>query len=256
VDENKSSLYVGDCWEYLRQRAEDFHEEVGPHPSQRPFDTIFADPPDNIGLGYEGYEDKRTQEEYEEFLYDRLWSFAMNAKTVWLSFNAKHIAPVTAIMDGIADGRDMELRLMVQTYTFGMYRESDLGLDFRPMYRLREKDAPRFPDTIRIESWRQKNGDKRAGPHGKVPSDVFRFPRVTGNSKQRRSWHPTQLHEGLVERCLRLTTPGLGTVLDPFAGTGTVARVCDRLGFYCVSCEASSHYADKIQEDLPGVVRV
>jgi hypothetical protein len=117
------------------------------------------------------------------------------------------------------------------------------------LLRLRRADAPLFPDVIRVLSWRQKNGDKRADPRGRVPGDVFDFPRVTGNSRQRRSWHPTQLHEGLVDRCLRLTTPPGGRVLDPFAGTGTTLRVCRRAGFACTLVEIDPEYCAWIAEE-------
>ncbi|KKM18368.1 hypothetical protein LCGC14_1666330, partial [marine sediment metagenome] len=73
-------------------------------------------------------------------------------------------------------------------------------------------------------------------------SDVFDFPRVVGNSRQRRPWHPTQLHEGLVERCIRMSTIKGDRVLDPFAGTGTTLRVCKRLQRSCTLIENSEEY--------------
>ena len=87
-----------------------------------------------------------------------------------------------------------------------------------------------------------ENGDKRADPRGRVPGDVFDFTRVVGNSKQRRPWHPTQLNEGLVERCVRLTTPPGEPVLDPFGGTGTTLRVCERTGNPCTLVELDPGY--------------
>ena len=131
----------------------------------------------------------------------------------------------------------MEAKPCVQTYTFGQHNHHDLGNNHRPLLRLRWSDAPLLPDAIRVPSWRQENGDKRADPRGRVPGDVFDFTRVTGNSKQRRPWHPTQLNEGLVERCVKLTTPPGESILDPFAGTGTTLRVCRRLGYPCTLIE-------------------
>jgi DNA modification methylase len=112
--------------------------------------------------------------------------------------------------------------------------------------RLRWRDAPLYPDAIRVPSWRQENGDKRADPRGRVPGDVFDFTRVTGNSKQRRTWHPTQLNEGLVERCVKLTTPTGGRVLDPFGGTGTTLRVCKRLKLPCTLIELDREYCRRM----------
>ena len=148
----------------------------------------------------------------------------------------------------------LEAKSCVQTFTFGQHSHHDLGNNHRPLLRLRWHEAPLFPDAIRVPSWRQENGDKRADPRGRVPGDVFDFTRVTGNSKQRRAWHPTQLNEGLVERCIKLTTPEGGTVLDPFGGTGTTLRVCKRIQRPCTLIELDSDYCAKIAEEH-GMVR-
>ena len=103
-----------------------------------------------------------------------------------------------------------------------------------------------YPDAIRVPSWRQLNGDKRADPRGRVATDVFDFPRVTGNSGQRRKWHPTQLNEKLYERCIRLTCNETDTVCDMFGGTGTMARVCATTGNPCILIERDGSYCEKI----------
>ena len=87
-----------------------------------------------------------------------------------------------------------------------------------------------------------------------MPGDVFDFTRVVGNSKQRRPWHPTQLNEGLVERCVRLTTPEGESVLDPFGGTGTTLRVCRPLGYPCTLIEIDKGYCAEIVKEH-GMVR-
>jgi len=219
------------------------------------FDTIFADPPDNICLGYNAYEDKLPRDAYVELLHSWLDAFVRHANTVWVSFNSRWTVAV-----GLAAARLMkthatlEVKPCVQTFTFGQHNHHDLGNNHRPLWRFRDAKAPLFPDAIRVPSWRQLNGDKRADPRGRVPGDVFDFPRVTGNSKQRRAWHPTQLNEHLVEQCLRLTTPPGGNVLDPFGGTWTTLRVCKRLGLDCTLIELDALYCAKIREEHPDVV--
>jgi DNA modification methylase len=108
------------------------------------------------------------------------------------------------------------------------------------------RDAELYPDTIRVPSWRQLHGDKRANPKGRVPGDVFDFPRVVGNSKQRRRWHPTQLHKGLYERCVKLSCSPDDSVCDIFAGTGTLGRVCKHTGNPCTLVEMDPNYCEKI----------
>jgi site-specific DNA-methyltransferase (adenine-specific) len=226
-------LYNGDCLEVL--------------PSLEPVDTIFADPPDNLGLDYATYRDKLPDDKYLGLLGEWLHQLVYKAKTLWFSFNARWTFETGRMVAGMLDRlRGLEVKPCVQTYTFGQHNHHDLGNNHRPLWRLRWHDAPLFPDAIRVPSWRQENGDKRADPRGRVPGDVFDFTRVVGNSKQRRTWHPTQLNEGLVERCLKLTTPPAGTVLDPFAGTGTTLRVCKRINLPCTLIELDREYCLRI----------
>jgi len=212
--------------------------------------TLFADPPDNLGLNYHGYKDRLPDADYVTLLRQWLHTFVLCAKTVWFSYNAKWTFEVGKIVtEMLACNRGLEAKPCVQTYTFGQHNQHDLGNNHRPLLRLRWPDAPLLPDAIRVQSWRQEHGDKRADPRGRVPGDWFDFTRVTGNSKQRRPWHPTQLNEGLIERCILLTTPEGGTVCDPFAGTGTTLRVCKRINRPCTLIELDPLYCAKIAEE-------
>ena len=236
----KHTLINADCLAYLS----------GKSTGQRQWTTIFADPPDNIGLGYDTYKDALPEGQYAAMLYQWLAMFTASAKTVWFSYNVRWSFEVGRIVCQLL-GRyeSLEAKHCVQTFTFGQHNHHDLGNCHRPLLRLRWQDAPLFPDAIRVSSWRQEHGDKRADPRGRVPGDVFDFPRVTGNSKQRRRWHKTQLHEGLVERCIRLTTPPGETVLDPFGGTGTTLRACKRAGNQCTLIEVDTGYCEKIADE-------
>ena len=231
-------LICDDCLNYLKA-------------SDEAWATIVADGPDNIGLGYDTYKDHQSNENYVRLLHDWLNVFIRKAKTVWLSYNSKWTFEIGSAVKQVL-GRhcgEVEAKPCVQVFTFGQHNHHDLGNNHRPLLRLRWHDAPLFPDAIRVPSWRQDNGDKRADPRGRVPGDVFDFTRVVGNSKQRRAWHPTQLNEGLVERCIKLTTPPGDSVLDPFAGTGTTLRVCRAIGNPCTLIELDPGYCEKIAEE-------
>ena len=231
------TLVNDDCLSYLRD-------------DQTVWDTLFADPPDNLKLKYSGYKDCLPAAEYIAHLRQWLHCFIARAKTVWFSYNAKWTFEVGRIVTEILECRpDLEAKPCVQTFTFGQHRQEDLGNNHRPLLRLRWSGASLFPDAIRVPSWRQEHGDKRADPRGRVPGDVFDVPRVTGNSKERRNWHPTQLGERLVERCVLFTTPENGTVCDPFAGTGTSLRVCKRINRPCTLIEVDALYCAKIAEE-------
>ena len=210
----------------------------------------FADPPDNLGLEYDGYDDNLPEDEYYLLLHDLVFGLPRIAGITWISYNAKWTAMMGSIVYDLTKcNSSIEKKHCVQIFTFGQHNKHDLGNGYRPTWRLRWPDAPLYPDQIRIESERQKMGDPRANPDGKVPLDVFDFTRVVGNSSQRRRWHPTQLNEGLIERCVKLSTAEGDRVLDPFAGTGTVLRVCRRAKRWSTSFEISEAYCEKIAEE-------
>lgn len=211
-------------------------------------DMVFADPPDNIGLAYSEYRDRVSHKQYRDLLYDTVSIGTALAPHLWVSFNAKWTMLMAEICSSYQQTHD--IRPCVQTFTFGQHRKTDLGSNYRPLWRISEFDAKVHPDQIRVPSQRQLSGDKRACPDGRVPGDVFDFPRVVGNSKQRRNWHPTQLHEGLVERCVKLCTLEGDHVIDLFAGTGTTGRVCQRIGRSAALVELDGFYVKKLEEEF------
>jgi site-specific DNA-methyltransferase (adenine-specific) len=241
-------LYHGDCLEVI-PRMENWMPTC-----------IFADPPDNIGLGYNEYPDRLSDEDYVKLLDRWLHLFVDTAFTTWFSFNVKWTIDVSIISRRLQEEfPDLDIHHGVQTFTFGQHNKRDFGNNHRPLWRFRRHDACIYPEQIKVKSKRQEMGDKRAAPGGRVPGDVHNFPlllvdvydypRVTGNSGQRRKWHPTQLHEGLVERCIKSCTVEGNTVCDPFAGTGTTLRVCERIGRSCVTMDTDRDYCEKISEE-------
>ena len=208
------------------------------------FDCCIADPPDNLGLKYKNYKDNLSEKEYIKKLESWIYACGTLSNICWMSFNARYVFKVGVILESQLF-QEYEARLFIQHFTFGQNNRNDCGNGYRPILRLKHKDAKLYPDTIKVPSWRQLNGDSRAAEGGKVPLDSWTdFPRVTGNSKQRREWHPTQLHEGLIQRMVNLSCPVNGTVLDAFSGTGTVLRaIKDR---YITSVELDEYYCKQI----------
>ena len=55
--------------------------------------------------------------------------------------------------------------------------------------------------------------------------------------------HPTQKPVALMEWCLGFL-PGAKTILDPFAGSGTTAVACEKMGRHCTAIELDPDYFD------------
>lgn len=85
--------------------------------------------------------------------------------------------------------------------------------------------------------------DKRLNPEntlkGKNPTNVWQIGRLNGNSKERVG-HPTQKPVEIIERIIKsLSYPG-AVVLDFFAGSGTVGRVCIAERRHCLMCDSNN----------------
>lgn len=99
-------------------------------------------------------------------------------------------------------------------------------------------------DSVRIpysdEDLKLALKDKRLNPEntikGKNPTNVWQIGRLNGNSKERVG-HPTQKPIAIIERFVKaLSYPG-SIVLDFFAGSGTVGRVCVAEKRHCLMCD-------------------
>ena len=69
-------------------------------------------------------------------------------------------------------------------------------------------------------------------------------------SEHGRAIHPTQKPIEIVEPLMRYACPLGGTVLDPFAGSGTTGLVAKRLGRNAILIELNPEYADMARERL------
>jgi len=212
-------------------------------------DLIIADPPDNIGLKYDGFDDSNPVSEYITNL--ETWLSRMSNITngpIFFTFNEKWTKEVETIIDKL----EIPLIQRIQWYyTFGQDQTSNsrYGLCYRPIYWLNSSFCN--PEKIKVPSARQaKYNDKRAKTGGKMPPNVWEFSRICGTFKERRKWVPTQLPLKLVERIALGHCREGGCVLDPFLGTGTTAIICKELNLDFVGMEFSKDIIEKTSEYL------
>lgn len=206
---------------------------------------VWADPPDNLGVEYDGVSDKNPA--YTGWLWEVMHRGFQHSDVFWLSYYHKHQDIVMRELQQIIS---KDWRQFIWRFTFGQHRHTDCGNGYRPILRLMHPDAKLYPDAIRVESARQKLGDKRADPRGRVPDDVWEFPRVCGTFHERKKWHPNQHPKDLLRRMVLFSTKPGDLVIDMFAGTGNMLEVCKELGRNCIGIELSEFYCEKIRETL------
>lgn len=237
------------------------------------YDTAFVDPPFNIGYAYDAYDDARPKDEY------------LGWCAVWLDLCVERLTPEGTLwlaigqnvypdVDVLARRAGLHRRsTVIWHYTFGVACTGNFAHSYTNLaYYTRNRTRFHFdPDAVRVPSARQAvYGDKRANPAGKLPDDVWFYrpqelpeglpadgdvwhaPRVAGTFHARQDV-PTHMPEQVVARCLKVTTPTGGLVLDLMAGSGTTSAVCKKLGMRYTAIELSADCVAKMGRRLEGV---
>lgn len=220
---------------------------------QESVDLIFADPPFNIGKKYLGCWDKNAQYYY----WTNDWiSLAFNLLkkngSMFVAIGDKHVCDVKRHLDTRMHFRSW----IIWHYEFGMYCKKTFGRCHTHIlyYSKSEKDFTFNSDAILVESARQKMGDKRASPKGKIPGDVWKFSRVCGtfNERAKGANHPCQMPLDIMDRIIRVASNEGDLVLDPFAGTGTTLLSAAKNNRRWIGIEQSPVYCDNIKKRLDG----
>lgn len=229
-------------------------------------DLLFADPPFNRGIQYDNLDDSLSREEYT------LWM----AK--WLAEAVYALKPEGSLFVAISDEWVAEYKVMMSSmglylrnwivwhYSFGVACTSKFSRSHTHiLYFTKAKNKFTFnPDSVRVQSARQQQGDPRANPKGKVPDDtwilspgpdfftpegdVWGDKRVAGTHAERvrsakgETQHPCQMPLSLMERVILAASNEGEVVCDPFAGTATTLVAAKTLGRKYVGWEQSPVY--------------
>jgi DNA modification methylase len=85
------------------------------------------------------------------------------------------------------------------------------------------------------------------------PTNVWKTPRLNGNSKERVG-HPTQKPKALIERLMLSLSYRGSTVLDFFAGSGVSTRVAVELGRHSISSDLDEHFPEYLRGHLSQMI--
>lgn len=236
-----NKVYLGDCIEIMKT----FPDEC--------IDLIFADPPYNIGMKYDKWQDNLEYEKYinwsEKWLTEA-YRILKKTGSIYVAIGDEFAAEIVLIMKKL--GLYMR-NWIIWYYTFGQHQNRKFCRSHTHILYF-VKDLKKFTfnaNKIRIPSARQLvYKDKRANPLGRIPDDVWCFSRVCGTFKERIADHPCQMPEAILERIILASSNPGDIVLDPFGGTGTTAIVAKKLGRNFITIEISENYYNLIIKRL------
>lgn len=246
-------LYVGDCRDVLPTI-----------PDNGCVDLIFADPPFNWDVPYDGWEDNMPREVYEQFTFD------------WLDACIDVLSPTGSIWISIPDDTAAEIVMHLKRrgltminwcvwhFRFGQHRDGAfITSKVHALYFSKDpKNRVWNPDEILEQSDRASiYNDKRtqAKEHNKgmrVPMDVWYgkyWGRIQGNNKERRQGHHNQNPEVYLERIILSCSNEGDLVLDPFTGSGTTNTVARAHGRRSIGIEYSQATAESAWERITSI---
>jgi adenine-specific DNA-methyltransferase len=229
----RSQILIGDCLDVLRSLE---RESVN---------LVVTDPPYNIGIDY-GF-GKKADRRGDYWAWCRKWIYLCNRVlrpdgSLWIISGQEHGAEIDLSLQ--LEGLTVRNRITWHE-TFGVYCHGKFGRCSRPIfYAVKGKGFTFNREAVTVPSARQtKYGDRRAAPGGKIMSDVWQINRVCGTFRERVKGVPTQLPEELVRRIVGVSSNPGDTVLDPFAGSGTISSVSAALGRKAIGIELNPEYA-------------
>lgn len=205
-------------------------------------DLIVADPPYNLGKNYGNNIDSKDRAEYQAFTSGWVKQAVRLLKpggSLYCFMGVKFIARLYLLLEE-------EVGLTPQGwitwhYTQGMGRKRGFSPRHEDiLWFSKGSDAVFNLDDVRVP---QKYYRKRNNMAGANPGDVWQFSHVHYCAAERLP-HPTQKPEALLERIIAASSNTGDTVLDPFLGSGTTARVAQVLGREATGIEINPDYIE------------
>jgi DNA modification methylase len=221
-------------------------------------DLLIVDPPYNVGVLYADHNDRMSKKDYLEWCYVWVHRASRCLKptgSIYVVINDDWAAEIKRILDNV--GLTMR-NWIIWHYNFGPHQSNKFGRDHAHiLYYVKDPNNFTFnADDIRVPSARQTTyRDKRANPKGRVPGDVWSFPRVCGTFKERKSAgdHPCVLPQKMLERIIKASSNPGDVVMDPMAGTCSTLIAAKRLGRRWLGIELSEVYAEMARKRLESV---
>ena len=227
VSSKSYEVFCGDCC-----------EELGRIPPNS-IDCIITDPPFGVGLDKafdfkkkydEAYVFEDTKEHWNELLgkvMPELYRVLKDDGHMYIFFPSKHIEEMIYQLNHVKFDFDPIPNIWI--------KGASAGTVYQPHQRFRPNYEPFF------FCWKSN-----PRPLAYSRGAVFDFPGIAGQTKK----HPAEKPSSLArELCLLSTVEG-ETILDPFAGVGSLLKTCLKLKRKVIGIELDPKYYNIIVEDF------
>ena len=223
-------------------------EEMAKLPSKS-VRLIVTDPPYNLNKDYGNNQDNLEFSEYIDF--SRKWlkeayRILTDDGTIYVFMGMRYISYIYSILE-------QELGMTFNSWITWYYTQ---GIGKTKGFSPRHDDILMFTkhpkkfvfnlDDIRVPQKFYRSVNNMRGAN---PGNVWEFSHMHYCNKNRQN-HPTQKPEGLYERMILTSSNEGDIILDPFAGSGTLLRVCQQTNRNGIGIEINSEYVNMINKRL------
>lgn len=238
---NKHRIIHGDCITELKNLPDGS------------VDMVLTDPPFNIGYKYDTYQDNLSHEDYirwcEEWLTECIRVMRDGASLYLINYPENNAYVLPFLQKHLNFRRWMTWHYPTN---IGQSKTNYTRSQHSILFCVKGDSPYAFNKDDIAEPYRNPN-DKRVrklianGSKGKTPYDVFVMNRVKNVSKEK-TIHPCQIPIDLLSIFIKASTNEGDVVLDPFGGSFSTAKACERLGRCSISIELDSQYVKIGQE--------
>ena len=254
-DQPDQHIIHGDCLEIL------------PQIEPESVDVCFADPPYNLQLANELYRPNRTKVDAVDEEWDQFDSMqAYDAFTeAWMKEVRRVLKPNGTLW--VIGSYHNIFRVGRTLMDVGFWILNDIiWIKSNPMPNFRGvrftnatetliwavRDQERKDYTFNYEQMKGYNDGKQMRSDWYVREPVCAGPERLRDA-QGHKVHSTQKPEALLRMVIEASTNPGDLVLDPFAGVGTTAAVCRKLGRDCLSIELDADYVQAARQRLADI---
>ena len=226
-------------------------------------DLVVADPPYGVGKAeWDSFESRQDYVRWARSWLEQVARILQPEGSAYVMGYSEVLADLKWAAGDFFEG----CRWLVWSYRNRGNLGSDWGRSHESLLHLRRGrcftmnvDAVRVPYNAHTRRYPQRSqgrsshfstGDTSVSaatwtPHplGAKPRDVLEIP-LLNNGMSEKTAHPTQKPEELIRRLVAASSNEGDLVVDPFAGSGTTAVVCELLGRSWRLCEQSEEYCD------------
>lgn len=201
-------------------------------------DLVIADPPYGLGKEYGNDSDLVNEKEFIKFTRewtDQAWRILKPTGSIYAFMGVRYIANLYKILE-----EDFIFNSwIVWFFTQGVGKTRGFSPRHEDILFFTKTEQFKFNlDRIRVKQVAIRHNTNLAGAN---PGDVWSIPHVHIN-KSEYTEHPTQKPCEVIKRIVQASSLPGDYVVDPFSGSGTVAKVCKDEMRNCTAFEMNPEY--------------